>query len=261
MLPIKKLYIDSRFKSGDSASDSNFKVDLPTTLLMPQNAVFYIDDVSIPVSWYTIQTGRNNKLYYRVDGVAYEAAIPSGGYTVIELNKALVDAMNSVFVGNYEADPQVKTQQVSIKSVTDAPFEILTDDQAVAEGFDRSLQSLNDVLRNYTPSVHTYGTPYFSGYVDLFPIRNLYITSPNLGNYNTLSVSGERGIIKKVPVSANYNEMIFDQVVLGSDYLDCSRQTLSRLEFQLKDVFGNLVDLNGNHWSFSIVFSHLDAEN
>ena len=40
MLPIKKLYIDSRFKSPDSVSDSDFYIDLPETLLMPEAPVF-----------------------------------------------------------------------------------------------------------------------------------------------------------------------------------------------------------------------------
>lgn len=259
MLPIKKLYLDSRFKSGDSASDSDFKVDLPTTLLMPQNTVFYIDDVSIPVSWYTVEEGRNNKLYLEVEGVKSILSIPSGNYTVPTLNNTLVAAMNDLYPGEFTADPQVNTNQVKISS-SSVVFALLTDSQATAAGYSSPLQSINNVLRNTIAQINSSGSPYLSQYVDLFPVRNLYITSPNLGNYNTMSVSGERGIIKKVPVTANYNEMIFDQVVLGSDYLDCSRQTLSRLEFQLKDVFGNVVDLNGNHWSFSIVFSHFPIE-
>ena len=47
MLPIKKIYIDSRCKSSDSISDSNFQIDLPTTFLMPEDTGFYIDDVCV----------------------------------------------------------------------------------------------------------------------------------------------------------------------------------------------------------------------
>lgn len=36
MLPVKKIYIDSRFKTSDSRSDSNFKVDLPFPILTPK---------------------------------------------------------------------------------------------------------------------------------------------------------------------------------------------------------------------------------
>ena len=72
-----------------------------------------------------------------------------------------------------------------------------------------------------------------------------------------MSVSGDRSIVKKIPVNAGYGEMIFDQSVVGIDYLDCSHQTLSRIGFQLKDVFGHVVNLHGNHVSFSIVFSRI----
>ena len=60
-LPIKKIYIDSRFKSSDSVSDSNFKVDLPVPITLPDNTVCYIGDISIPVSRYTVQAGINNE--------------------------------------------------------------------------------------------------------------------------------------------------------------------------------------------------------
>ena len=48
--------------------------------------------------------------------------------------------------------------------------------------------------------------------------------------------------------------MIFSNVTSGNDYLDCSRQTLKTLQFQLQDVSGNVIQLHGSHVSFSIVF-------
>jgi hypothetical protein len=69
-----------------------------------------------------------------------------------------------------------------------------------------------------------------------------------------MSVSGERSIVKKIPVNADDGEMIFDHSVVGVDYLDCSHQTLSRIGFQLKDVFGRVVDLHGNHVFFHCIF-------
>ena len=67
----------------------------------------------------------------------------------------------------------------------------------------------------------------------MYPLRNIYMTSSGLGNFNTMTVTGNRNVIKKIPVSAAHGDIIFDQVVTGMDYLDCSRQSLSRLEFQL----------------------------
>ena len=48
--------------------------------------------------------------------------------------------------------------------------------------------------------------------------------------------------------------MILDQVVAGNDYLECGKQTLRTLEFQLKDVHGNLVSFHRSNLSFSLVF-------
>ena len=68
-LPIKKIYVDTKYKSAGSASNSNFKIDLPISLSFPENTGFYIDDVCIPHSWYVIEENVNDKLYF-VGGMA-----------------------------------------------------------------------------------------------------------------------------------------------------------------------------------------------
>ncbi len=68
-LPIRKIYIDTRFKTKDSISDSEFKYELNQSISLPDNCVCFVDDVIIPNSWYTIDEN-NNKLYVRLlDGV------------------------------------------------------------------------------------------------------------------------------------------------------------------------------------------------
>lgn len=256
MLPIKKIYIDSRFKAGDSTSDSNFYIDLPVNLLMPGNTGFYIDDVTIPVSWYTVEEGRNNDFYFKVNDSVTKKSIPSGNYSIISLSQELVNAMNSGYTNFFVAATDTRKNTIGIVGTTTASFEILTDTQIKALNMDAS-STINNILRNFQPKVHNNTNPYISGFIDLFPIRNLYLTCSGLGNFNTMSISGDRSIVKKIPVNAGYGEMIFDQSVVGIDYLDCSHQTLSRLGFQLKDVFGRVVNLHDNHISFSIVFSRI----
>ena len=53
-IPIKKVYIDSRFKTKDSTSNSDFKYELVESIQIPDTCVCFIDDVIIPVSWYNI---------------------------------------------------------------------------------------------------------------------------------------------------------------------------------------------------------------
>ena len=115
---------------------------------------------------------------------------------------------------------------------------------------------INDIIKNTSGSAgfHTQADPYTTGYIDLQPIKNVYITSPNLGTYKTFSPSKGVTVIKKVPVTANDNQMIFSNVTSSNDYLDCSRQTLRTLTFELQDVHGNIIPLHGSHVSFSLVF-------
>ena len=115
---------------------------------------------------------------------------------------------------------------------------------------------MNSLLKNFTPKSFN-SNPFVSGYIDMYPLRNIYMSCSGLGNFNTMSISGDRNVVKKIPVTAGHGDVIFDQTVTGMDYLDCSHQTLSRISFQLKDVFGNIIDLHGNHISFSIVFSRV----
>ena len=85
ILPVKKIYIDSTYKTLDSVSDSNFKIDLPQSLLMPHNAIFYVDDIMLPHSFYTINTGINDTMYVSAElsGAPYNYAVSvaEGMYT------------------------------------------------------------------------------------------------------------------------------------------------------------------------------------
>ncbi len=92
MLDLKKVYIDTRYKTADSNSDSDFFVELPLAVNIPDKCICYIDDIVLPVSWTMIDS-RNNKLYlgYRIGDVISEqtVAIPAGNYNGITVSNAL----------------------------------------------------------------------------------------------------------------------------------------------------------------------------
>ncbi len=54
MLPTEKFYIDSRFKTSSSETHSSCTIDLPATLIMPEDQGFCIEDVCIPHIWYPV---------------------------------------------------------------------------------------------------------------------------------------------------------------------------------------------------------------
>ena len=55
-------------------------------------------------------------------------------------------------------------------------------------------------------------------------------------------------------MTADFGHVIFDELMPTNDYLDCSRQTLKTIEFVLRDVNNNIINLHGANLSFSIVF-------
>ena len=77
MLPVKKLYIDSKAKTSDSKSTSDFSIDLTESLTMPEGAVFQVCDVLIPHSWYLIDDSNRNLYFFELDGL-----VGSGFFTI-----------------------------------------------------------------------------------------------------------------------------------------------------------------------------------
>ena len=47
-LEYNEIYIDARYRTLDSVSSSNFKVELPVTVNIPEDAVYFITDIAIP---------------------------------------------------------------------------------------------------------------------------------------------------------------------------------------------------------------------
>ena len=78
--------------------------------------------------------------------------------------------------------------------------------------------------------------------------------SQTLGTYNSMSVSSKYGILKKIPVHVNYKELINGRTLLAFDYLDCSRQTSSRIDFKIKYAFGNVIHLHGHDVSILLLY-------
>ena len=281
MLPVKKIYVDSKYKTADSISDSNFKFQLPQTCYMPDDTKFYISDVCIPHTWNTIENFNSN-LYLRI--------VYTGGANPGLREDYILDLNQKSYIGTtfatmlkskiQEKLPSITTIQCTFDSTTnklsltinaDILFQFLTDKELIqdtigannfawnGDAYDKNdLKSANNIISNtQNSSIAHDNTHPFNNHLNLQPIRNLYLHSPNLGSFQTLGARGEQTIIKKIPVSSNQGEMIFSDYNPGSaDMLDCSKQTLRQIDFRLTNVDGIEVPLNGNHCSFSVVFNN-----
>ena len=91
------MYVDSRYKTSNSISNCDFKFELKETLDLPDNTVCYIDDISIPHSWWSVENN-NNKLYVETQSNYTIFVVPSGNYTGVSLATALQTLLQTRFV-------------------------------------------------------------------------------------------------------------------------------------------------------------------
>ena len=265
------LDIDTRFKTADSHSDSDFFVELPRSLNIPENTICYITDVVIPVSWSTVDA-RNNKLYMFVDfagGRVYKIIeMPAKNYSGPDFAAALAAAINAAFypdpILRFDVLYDSNDNMISIKQLIYVPVGMnvyLASDADLLSGkywssplAKESLHSTNNIMRLGTSSYMLRDNIPYTACLDLHTIRNVYLTSSSLASYNIVSKFGNDVIIKKIAVKATYGQMLYDSGEPGYDYLDVSKRALNRIDLKLLDSFGNVLDLTGNHWSFSLVF-------
>ena len=277
MLPLKKIYIDSRDRTVDSKSAANFKIELPNTVQMPDNTVSFVTDVCVPHVWKTVEEGFNDSLFlsYIVPGVGgsliekyFVVVLEEEKYTLPELAAHLQTKLNAfrepsdVSQISFIVSKDLKNQTLTI-SITatndDVSFRLYTDAEVVRDIRNYwttvdpgNLRSANDIITHVKPMVRN--STFTTGFVNLNHINNVYITSPNLGSFDTLATFSNN-VIKKVPVNAQCSFMVVDQVMSTNDFLNCSRQTLRTLEFHLRDGRGREIDLKGMYITFSIVFN------
>jgi len=271
-LPIKKVYLDSRYKRYDSVSNSNCKFELKQPIHLPLKCVAYIDDIQIPHTWYNV-SDTNNKLYIRsLNSVNVQndhiITMDSKNYTLALLATELNTKLSAVFGATLTCSANERRGTISFVSSTGNKHRIYSDEElysgAIWSDFDwvggtidfTNPLSINDVIKVSGQTTYSQlGGTVETGFINLRSIHNIYITSPNLGAFDTLGPRGEQNIVKKVPVSSDWGYVIFDSVVSEHDYIDVSKGYFKTIELVLRDVRGNVIDLNKSHWSLSIVFS------
>ena len=275
MLKFKKVYIDSSYKVSGTSSD--FTIDLPETVQLEENMLCQIHEVSIPHSWYSINS-TNNNLYFRhqvippgiVAGITYrKITIPEGNYTANDLAQTIEIALNLV----YDTGDRPNTYSISYNTSTNkytfssnyatVIFVVLTDGEVapVANVFSdpvdvNNLQSINRVLGNTTPATDAYTNvaPYTTNFVDLVPIKNVYLHCNEISNFNQLTVAGNSSIIKKINVTVPYLGVINDNELSSVDYIDVSGKMLRRLNIRCSDHLNQNINLNGVDISFTLTF-------
>ena len=185
MLDIKKVYIDTRYKTDDSKSHSDFFIELPRSLNVPENTICYITDVVIPASCSTVDA-RNNKLYMYIDWNDHkmykEIVLPVKNYSGVAFAEALQLAINTAmnaamyFEVVYDVSDDMLTlkqrDHFDAKSYLVASADLLVGKYGTSAIAKDKLCSLNGILRIGKYSYLLQEAFPDKPYIDVFTTRN-----------------------------------------------------------------------------------------
>ena len=277
MPQVKKICVDSRFANPLSKSNTDFKMDLTDSIMLPDNTAVIITDISIPHTWYSIEYFNEN-FYFRVVDSDPESGVISINDFIVKLQRknydidSLADELQTKMNAAYGSDIFLTatthpTARIAINIIgTNRSFYIFSDKDLinrvngtwVGENYDSFRPNTCNSIIGFSGS-YNYATPnnnwtqWVSGVVDVLGIHNIYITSPHFGR-TSFGPKGERNILKKLVVNAPFGGLVTESWLNDQDYTDCSKHLLRTLEFRITDSYGNTLELNGGHVSFTLIF-------
>ena len=279
----KKVYVNSKYRTSNSRSISDFQIELRETFEIPDGTTMQVHELAIPNTWYSInENNRNLYFEHRVlppatpTGTTYlRIEIPLGNYTPPELESTIQRELNFFFdvtgrENTYTVSYNTVSNKITIETNYTETIFIVLPDNLIANfvgSFSNTvdlnnLRSINNVLN--TPQPQDFSTsvvPWVSGFINLLHHQDIYISCPELSNNNFHSPSTfSNAIVKKIPVNASFAGIINGPYgVTDYDFVNVSRRSIRRLTFRITDETGNLINFNGVNLSFSLLFHNTDA--
>ena len=273
-LPVRRIHVSSDFRLPGQ-TPSNFTIRLSQSVLLPEDTVAYIDNISLDNTFMTITANHNDLLYIaEKQGATTEVRsvqLPQGNYSLVSFAEALKTALNtghSVFLGSnpYNVTHNLSEGNVEFTAVNSFSFAILSDEQiALHDGTGITLpknnpRSANKIIRNTrngntasNPANYTYSTTITTGFVALLPVKNVYVHS-NLADNSVMTPLGLGDCICCIPINSSYGTSVHHNMTSQADAINVSRRSFESWSFQLRDGHGNVLENNEGFFSCSIIF-------
>ena len=123
------MYVDSHFRTNDSASNSDFGFELKEAFGLPDNAACYVDDISIPHTWRTVESHNNkiyivfNTRYLSGNEMAYNwealiLTIPEGNYNGMTFASAIQEVLSFAVTYEFEVVYNTARGTITIKATS-----------------------------------------------------------------------------------------------------------------------------------------------
>ena len=265
-LTYKKIFIDSKYRTEQSTSSSDFSIELNENLELPDDTSLYVTDISIPAVWKTTEVGFYEYMYVMVfngDTLVknFRHYIGNKIYFAEQLCFDIVEGMNNnttdlsaggIFVYSYSS--ATRTIEIKVKDGLPYTIKIPTDtelgnyvngvwDTGQSNYDNRKPVSINNLLSNFVPTNPI--ATWTSSYLNLVPFRYVFITSNALSDYHySAPNSYSSSIIKKVLCTEQLGGIINDnQAPHHEDFINVGGRNLKRLDFKITDESGTVMNL------------------
>ena len=265
-LTYKKIFIDSKYRTEQSTSSSDFSIELNENLELPDDTSLYVTDISIPAVWKTTEVGFYEYMYVMVfngDTLVknFRHYLGHKIYFAEQLCFDIVEGMNNnttdlsaggIFVYSYSS--ATRTIEIKVKDGLPYTIKIPTDtelgnyvngvwDTGQSNYDNRKPVSINNLLSNFVPTNPI--ATWTSSYLNLVPFRYVFITSNALSDYHySAPNSYSSSIIKKVLCTEQLGGIINDnQAPHHEDFINVGGRNLKRLDFKITDESGTVMNL------------------
>jgi hypothetical protein len=211
---------------------------LPTINIPKKSKVsISVQTASIPHSFYNCDDF-NNKLVYIENNITYVKYIDQGNYNVLTLMTKLQTLMGTNFIINYSSLDNSYTFTNSLYE-----FQILSSSlcyEIIGLKSGTSYSSTNKILKSNIS-------------INLFTIRNIYISSNNLilNNVNS-STPNNSSILCSVPITSSAGSVISYSNIYDVRNEVYHTNNLNLLHIKLTDQDCDILDLNGCHFSLTL---------
>ena len=265
-LTYKKIFIDSKYRTEQSRSSSDFSIELNENLETPEGTRMYVTDISIGAVWKSTEVGFYEYIYVMVfngDTLVknFRHYLGNKIYFAEQLCFDIVEGMNNnttdltaggIFVYSYSS----ATRTVEIKAKDGLPYTIKIPTDTELENYvngvwdtgqsnydSRKPVSINNILSNFVPTNPI--ATWTSLYLNLVPFRYVFTTSNALSDYHySAPNSYSSSIIKKVLCTEQLGGIINDnQAPHHEDFINVGGRNLKRLDFKITDETGTVMNL------------------
>ena len=217
---MRQIFVDSRDRISGTPSD--FTIQLPATLVLPEGHTCRIDDLRVPITIPTVSS-LNNTIEVLMGSSSYTVTVPTSQYDGPGLASAVQTALQGAVPGTWTC--YYSTALISMTVSCTNPFSF------TGGSFMKQL-----LQRPYTNTSFGY---YFS-YVPVVGCDVIYLCSKNFATMDTVGPTGSNDTLCSVPVNTPYGGV---QVTSMSSvvWIDCPAICTQQLSFQLRDRDYNIL--------------------